>query len=193
MCTTSINVDDDGRDFEDDVDEYDLFDQLRKKKLKVVDSSENKTEVDKYFIEACENTDQHDFDVLKWWKKNASRFKVLSKIAQDVFAIPISTVASESAFSTGGRVIDPYRSNLSPKTVQALICTQNWIRQKISFDFDATFTNEEVEALEAGAIMNVPYMTILATLVTIPDSSDFINFKTSNLKVPIRAISLSIT
>ncbi|KAI3692176.1 hypothetical protein L6452_31985 [Arctium lappa] len=68
MCTTSINVDDDDRDVEDDVDEYALFDQLRKKKLKVVDSSENKTEVDKYFIEACENTDQDCIFKLRLWK-----------------------------------------------------------------------------------------------------------------------------
>ena len=85
---------------------------------------------------------------MSWWKKNASRFKVLSLIAQDVFAIPISTVASESAFSTGGRIIDPYRSCLTPKAVQALICTQNWIRKTTSFNFDAM--NEEIEALEAG-------------------------------------------
>lgn len=69
-------------------------------------------------------------------------------IARDVFAIPVSTVASESAFSTGGRVIDPYRSRLSPKAVQALICTQNWIRQTTQINLDGI--SEEVEALEAG-------------------------------------------
>ncbi|KAJ9541479.1 hypothetical protein OSB04_027985 [Centaurea solstitialis] len=204
MHMTSTNVEDDGKDVDDDVDEYALFDQLRKKKVegrsgnaavkrarvRVVpgwvtswevltrspknkavsrwgkadnivveeggmlhDSSENKTKVDKYFIEACENTEQHDFDVLGWWKKNASRFKVLSLIAQNVFAIPILTVASESAFSTGGHVIDPYRSCLTPKAVQALICTQNWIQNTTSFDFDAM--NEEIEALEAEILVGV--------------------------------------
>lgn len=59
MCMSSMNVEDDGRNADDDADdEYALFDQLRKKKLKAVDSLENKTEVDKYFNEACENTDQ---------------------------------------------------------------------------------------------------------------------------------------
>ncbi|KAK3010205.1 hypothetical protein RJ639_011956 [Escallonia herrerae] len=37
-------------------------------------------------------------------------------------------VASEAAFSTGGRVIDPYRASLSTKTVEALICGGDWIR-----------------------------------------------------------------
>uniref|UniRef100_A0A803QCF8 Transposase n=1 Tax=Cannabis sativa TaxID=3483 RepID=A0A803QCF8_CANSA len=119
-------------------------------KLKAVDFSNNKTEVDKYFIEACENDNQSDFDILKWWKKNAGRFKILSMIAQDVFAMPVSTVASESAFSTGACVIDRYRSCLTPKAVQALICTQNWIQQIAKIDVD-DLKIEEVEALEAGS------------------------------------------
>ncbi|KAA0025770.1 zinc finger BED domain-containing protein RICESLEEPER 3-like [Cucumis melo var. makuwa] len=39
----------------------------------------------------------------------------------------VSTVASESAFSTGGCVVDSSRCSLAPKTVEALICTQNWL------------------------------------------------------------------
>ena len=49
-------------------------------------------------------------------------------VARDVLAIPVSTMASESAFSTGGRILDPFRSSLSPKVVEALGCTQNWLR-----------------------------------------------------------------
>ncbi|MEI4927463.1 hAT family dimerization domain-containing protein, partial [Klebsiella pneumoniae] len=45
----------------------------------------------------------------------------------DVLAIQVSTVASESAFSAGGRVIDPYRSRLDPEIVEALICTKDWV------------------------------------------------------------------
>uniref|UniRef100_A0A803LPT5 HAT C-terminal dimerisation domain-containing protein n=1 Tax=Chenopodium quinoa TaxID=63459 RepID=A0A803LPT5_CHEQI len=49
-------------------------------------------------------------------------------MAKDVLAIPVSTVASESAFSTGGRVLDPFRSSLSSNMVEALICAQDWLR-----------------------------------------------------------------
>jgi len=69
-----------------------------------------------------------EFDVLAWWKINAPKYHILTKIARDVLVIPISNIASESTFNTGGRVLNPFRSSLSPLTVEALICTQNWIR-----------------------------------------------------------------
>lgn len=42
-------------------------------------------------------------------------------MARHVFGMPI-------AFSIGGRVIDENRSSLPPKTTEALVCAQNWIR-----------------------------------------------------------------
>ncbi|KAL0420907.1 UNVERIFIED_CONTAM: putative AC transposase [Sesamum latifolium] len=50
------------------------------------------------------------------------------EIARDILAVSVSTIASESAFSIGGRVLDAFRSSLSPKIVQALICAQDWLR-----------------------------------------------------------------
>ncbi|KAH0678916.1 hypothetical protein KY284_020001 [Solanum tuberosum] len=51
-------------------------------------------------------------------------------LARDVLTIPMSSVASECAFSTGGRILDPFRSSLTPKCVQCLICVQDWLRQE---------------------------------------------------------------
>ncbi|KAF1867086.1 hypothetical protein Lal_00049514 [Lupinus albus] len=48
-------------------------------------------------------------------------------IAKDLHAIPISTVASESAFSTIGRFLTPHRSRLCAHTLEALMCLQDWL------------------------------------------------------------------
>ncbi|KAF0888383.1 hypothetical protein E2562_014203, partial [Oryza meyeriana var. granulata] len=53
-------------------------------------------------------------------------YPTLRKIARDIMAIYVTTVASEFAFSTGGRVISPNRSQLTPQLVQALMCVQAW-------------------------------------------------------------------
>ncbi|XP_039066901.1 zinc finger BED domain-containing protein RICESLEEPER 2-like [Hibiscus syriacus] len=69
------------------------------------------------------------FDALGWWKENNIKFNILSKMAADILAIPVTTVASESAFSAGGRVIDPHRSSLGTKMVDMLVCGADWYRQ----------------------------------------------------------------
>lgn len=88
-----------------------------------------KNDVDRYLMEEPINPMTSSFDILIWWKENASRYKILSLIARDVLAIPVSTVASESAFSTSGRILDPFRSSLSPKMLEVLVCTQSWLKE----------------------------------------------------------------
>uniref|UniRef100_A0A3Q7GW15 HAT C-terminal dimerisation domain-containing protein n=1 Tax=Solanum lycopersicum TaxID=4081 RepID=A0A3Q7GW15_SOLLC len=85
-----------------------------------------KSELDKYLLKDQE-PESEDFDILSWWKVNSPRFPVLSQLARDVLTIPMSSVASECAFSTGGRILDSFRSLLTPKCVQCLICVKDWL------------------------------------------------------------------
>ena len=85
------------------------------------DSLESKSEVERYLADYVAE-DSPNFCILNWWKVNSSKYRLLSKVARDVLAIPLSTVASEFAFSTRSRVLDPFRSSLLPNTVEMLIC-----------------------------------------------------------------------
>ncbi|KAH0652535.1 hypothetical protein KY289_030213 [Solanum tuberosum] len=74
-----------------------------------------KYELDRYLLEDQE-PESEDFDILIWWKVNSPRFSILSQLARDVLAIPMSSVASECAFSAGGRILDPFRNWLRQET-----------------------------------------------------------------------------
>nr|XP_017225248.1 PREDICTED: zinc finger BED domain-containing protein RICESLEEPER 2-like [Daucus carota subsp. sativus] len=88
-----------------------------------------KSDLDNYLEEGCFICeDSKSFDALEWWKVNTLKYRILSIMARDILAIPITTVASEATFSAGGRVIDTYRASLSPETVQVLLCGEDWCR-----------------------------------------------------------------
>ncbi|XP_048229561.1 zinc finger BED domain-containing protein RICESLEEPER 2-like [Ricinus communis] len=97
---------------EEEIDEFFLEEEAQQNLSKI-------SELDRYFEEFTEKF-TIDFDILAWWKVNSVRYPILSKVARDVLAIQASTVASESAFSTGGRTLDQYRSSLLPTTAEKL-------------------------------------------------------------------------
>ena len=66
-------------------------------------------------------------DILSFWQSQQLKYPILSLMAKDVLAVPITTVASESAFSISGRVLDNYRSSLKDDIVEALLCTRDWL------------------------------------------------------------------
>lgn len=68
------------------------------------------------------------FNLLEWWKVNALRYPVLANMARRFLTIPASSVSSESTFSTGGRILDDYRSSLKPYMVEALVCGGSYIK-----------------------------------------------------------------
>ncbi|KAK1419517.1 hypothetical protein QVD17_28690 [Tagetes erecta] len=87
---------------------------------------ETKSELQRY-LDDNEEPGYRGFDILQWWKSSSSKYPILAKMAKDIFAIQISSVASEAAFSMAGRVVETYRSSLSPAIVEALVCARDWL------------------------------------------------------------------
>lgn len=115
-----------------------------------------KSELVYYLEDIREDRMNPNFKILDWWKMTGSKYKILSLMARDLMAVPVSTVASESAFSAGGRVLDRFRSSLTPRTVEALICTQDWYRDD---DVDLRVEEQlaELENIESGSyFFNLP-------------------------------------
>ncbi|XP_071927557.1 zinc finger BED domain-containing protein RICESLEEPER 2-like [Coffea arabica] len=90
------------------------------------------------------------------WKGERLRFPILSRIAADILSVPITTVASESTFNAGSRVINDRRASMSVETVQMLLCGNDWIRNlhglknksRESLGAAESITFEEVELPE---------------------------------------------
>ncbi|KAM3250435.1 zinc finger BED domain-containing protein RICESLEEPER 2-like [Capsicum annuum] len=129
-----------------------------------------KLELDKYLgvhqepvPEPRSESKSEDFDISNWWKVNSPLFSVLSQLAHDVLAIPVSRVVLEYAFSIGGRILDPFRSSLTSKYMQCLICVQDcvqdWLRQETS-PICVEENLEFLEKLELGKKLRILYFCV---------------------------------
>ncbi|KAL2898345.1 putative AC transposase [Bienertia sinuspersici] len=108
----------------DRMDAYSIW-MSRKEKFSV-----DKSQLDLYLEE--KNVDHKSkLDVLAWWKNyGAPRHPQLAALARDILAIPISSVPSESAFSMGKKLINPWRASLASMTIETLACYEDWLRAK---------------------------------------------------------------
>ncbi|KAB2631363.1 hypothetical protein D8674_008882 [Pyrus ussuriensis x Pyrus communis] len=143
----------------------------------VEDSDEKvvRDKVDSYLLDPLVQITKEEFtkyfNILLWWKMNGSKYPILAVIAKDILAIQVSIVASESAFSTRGRVISDFRSSLTPKSVEALICMQNWLSGEniITLEDDAPLV-EHIEFYESIESELAKSTSTLASLTLNPQS-----------------------
>ena len=64
-------------------------------------------------------------------------------------------------FSTGGRVLDPYRTRLFTKIVKTLICTQDWVKKSSNPIFEDDINN----ILNDGDITNGKTLILILMFV----------------------------
>ena len=107
---------------------HDDFSGFETYKSQLIGSDSSKSQLDLYLEEARFDRKLHeDLNVMGYWKSHSNRFLELSLMARDILSIPITTVASESAFSIGGHILDKFRSSLLPQTAKALLCARDWL------------------------------------------------------------------
>lgn len=84
-------------------------------------------EVDKYLADEIEK--RSNLSLLFWSSENEIGLGTQScHFLPKIYLQFQVTVASESAFSLGKRIVDLFRSNLSQKMVEALVCTNDWLK-----------------------------------------------------------------
>lgn len=91
-----------------------------------MDTQGQKSELETY-LEEKRIPRTEKLDVLKYWCKNQPRLPIICSIARDFLSIPITTVASESAFSCSGQIIDRFRSSIKRENAEAKLCLRDWI------------------------------------------------------------------
>ncbi|CAN1148571.1 Putative AC transposase, partial [Linum perenne] len=89
------------------------------------------TELDHFLVEDITLRRSVDFDLLMWWKLNGAKYPTLQKIARDLIAITVTFIAFVSAFSSGGRSLDPHHRRLHFTLVETMMCTRSWINEDI--------------------------------------------------------------
>ncbi|XP_010417759.1 PREDICTED: zinc finger BED domain-containing protein DAYSLEEPER-like isoform X2 [Camelina sativa] len=90
-----------------------------------------KSELDQYLEESLMPRSQ-DFEVLRWWSLNRTKYPTLSKMAADVLSLPFCTVSPDSVFDTEVKKMDNYRSSLRHVTLEALFCAKDWFKHSSS-------------------------------------------------------------
>lgn len=81
-------------------------------------------------------------------KLNGHRFPILACLARIVLVIPISSVALELIFSTSGRILDYFRTSLTPFMLEAIVCARDWIRRGTHIDNQESM--EQLTTIERG-------------------------------------------
>lgn len=68
-----------------------------------------------------------DLNIFNFWKEHENKYGELAYLARAILSVPLTTVASESTFSIGGRILNKWRSCYLPDNIEALITSRSWL------------------------------------------------------------------
>jgi hypothetical protein len=159
---------------------FDIFDKFLSEEPEHC-SSYVRIELDLYLEESTPHRTQ-ELDIIHWWQYAGVKYPTLRRIARDIMAIPVTTVASESVFSIGGRVITPHRSRLAPKTIEGLMCMQAWSYAHMLGD-QSCFMNALLTCLDDEEEEMVTRTHSLSVYVHTSLSSLFFNIALPNFSI----------
>jgi hAT family C-terminal dimerisation region len=72
------------------------------------------------------NMESDNIDILGYWKRNENAYPTLAKMARDIFAVPVSTVPSESYFNSANMILTDKHGRLGVKTFERPIYLNDW-------------------------------------------------------------------
>ncbi|KAM3248774.1 hypothetical protein P3L10_010543 [Capsicum annuum] len=76
----------------------------------------------KYYLRMPLEDHRRWINALDWWKNNETQYPVLSRLARDILNVPMSTVASENAFSQVRQQLGDNRHSLGSNAMNVLVC-----------------------------------------------------------------------
>ncbi|KAJ4807091.1 Zinc finger BED domain-containing protein RICESLEEPER 3 [Rhynchospora pubera] len=97
-------------------------------------------ELQKYWVSNSVDQTDDKFDVLGWWKSNELEYPILSRMARDILAIPITCSLTSGTEPLEGIFDEIYSSN---EMSEVLVCCNNWLRSNCNYGNFQARTSEE--------------------------------------------------
>jgi hAT family C-terminal dimerisation region len=82
------------------------------------DDSQMQTNMNELVSFSLGSMEPNSIDILGYWKKNETAYPTLAVMARDIFLVSVSTVLSESYFSSANKILTDKRSRLVTKTFE---------------------------------------------------------------------------
>jgi hAT family C-terminal dimerisation region len=120
------------------------------------DQQMNNNELLSYYLGSMEDD---RVDIMEYWKRNAAAYPTLAMMARDVFVVFVSTVPSESYFSSANMILTDKCTKLGSKLFEQLVCNKDWIDAENRMQHDTTFeaATSVIETQESGTdIPDIP-------------------------------------